>query len=367
MKRVRALIIDDSPTSRAALRAALAGDPVLEVVGEASDGPTAHRHIARLAPDLITMDVFLRAESGIELAASIMQDTPTPIVMVTAADVRDPSLAFRALQAGALDVCAKPPGPAHPDYAKRRALLLRVLKTLAAVPVVHRARAKTRSAHQLPRVAPEQPRVTHGHRTVGGGRGPGPMLLMGASTGGPPILSKLLRALPAPFPLPIAIVQHITADFVPGFAKWLSDDTGHPVAVVSGSLAAESGVVYLPVADQHLVLEPHGRLCASNAPARGHYRPSIDVLFESATAVGVAAGSIAVLLTGMGADGAEGLLQLRNAGARTFVQAPETCAVASMPARAIALRAAEHVIQADALAAAISAAALHAAAARSTQ
>jgi len=381
MKRVRILLIDDSRTSQAALRAALADDPALEVVGEAVDGPTAHGLIGRLSPDLITMDVFLRAESGLDLAATIMQTTPTPIVMVTAADVRDPSLAFRALQAGALEVCAKLPGPAHPDYAKRRAQLIRQLKSLAEVPVVQRGPLRTRPARPLLERAPQRgvvrpdaafPAAPAAPATPAPVRGPAtrpgagacPMLLIGASTGGPPVLSKLLRALPRPFPLPIAIVQHMTSDFVPGFAKWLGGDTGHPVSLVSSSVAAESGSVYMPVADHHLVLEPRSRLCASSESPYGQYRPSIDRLFESAASIPDAAASIGVLLTGMGADGAQGLLRLRKAGARTFAQAPDSCAVASMPMRAIALDAAEQVLEPHMLAAALLAAARAAAVGR---
>jgi chemotaxis response regulator CheB len=189
------------------------------------------------------------------------------------------------------------------------------------------------------------------------------MLVIGASTGGPPVLSKLLRALPAPFPLPICIVQHMTRDFVPGFARWIAEDTGLPVSLVSDRAAAQSGVVYIPVADHHLLLESRARLTASAAGPNGPYRPSIDVFFESVARTD-AAGSIGVLLTGMGSDGAQGLAKLRAAGARTLVQEPDSCAVAGMPSRAIALGAAEQILHPDALPAAIVACAAQAAASR---
>lgn len=343
MTRVRTLLIDDSVTARAALRIALSEDPVLEVIGEAADGATARRLISELAPDLITMDVFLRAESGLDLAASIMAAMAKPIVVVTAADVRDPSLVFRAMQAGVLDVCAKLPGPAHPDYEKRRSRLARMLRTLAKVPVVHRTPARS------PRVAAAQPHARSGpSRSVDGGAAGG-MLLLGASTGGPAVLARLLRALPKPFPLPIAIVQHMVAGFVPGFAKWLADDGGHPVSLVSSSCSIERGVVYLPTAEHHLVIDAGGRVGATQAGPQGFYRPSVDVLFESAAAHLDAARSVGVLLTGMGSDGARGLSSLRKSGAHTIAQDPRTCAVPSMPASAIALGAAERILAPDAM------------------
>lgn len=363
MKRLRILIIDDSATARAALRLAFADAAELEVVGEAEGGGEALRLVAQLAPDLITMDVFLRAENGLDLAASIMEANATPIVVVTAANTRDPSLAFRAMQAGALEVCAKLPGPNHADYPLRRAHLLRTLKSLAKVPVVNRkpGALATRSRGlpvERPQAMLPQPLRAENRTRVerarsGEASSAGAMLLLGASTGGPPVLARLLRALPRPFPMPIAIVQHIVPGFIAGFAKWLEEDTGHPVSLVSSSRALEAGTVYLASSERHLVLEGNARIGTSDEAPRDFYRPSVDVLFESAAALHGVSHSIAVLCTGMGTDGARGLLALRHAGASTMVQAPEHSAVPSMPAGAIALEAAQQVLAPDALPAAI--------------
>lgn len=358
MTRIRILIIDDSATARAALRASFADVPELEVVGEAADGAQALRLVKKLAPDLITMDVFLRAESGLDLAASIMEAQATPIVVVTAANTRDPGLVFRAMQAGALEVCAKLPGPRHPDYAQRRAHLIRTLRTLAKVPVVHR-RSIGRGAAAAEPAQPREARLVQSasvprvERPHGIGAARDGLLLLGASTGGPPVLARLLRALPRPFPLPIAIVQHIVPGFIAGFATWLENDTGHPVSLVGASRLLEAGTVYLADSERHLVIEPAGRIGTSVAAARGFYRPSVDMLFESAAASVGAARSIAVLCTGMGTDGASGLLALRKAGALTLAQAPEHCAVPSMPAHAIALEAPLRVLPTEQLAPAV--------------
>ena len=348
MKPKRVLLVDDSCTARAALRLALSQEPTLEVVGEAADGGAARRLIAQLSPDLITMDLFLRAESGLQLAASIMAVMATPIVVVTAADASDPTLAFRAMQAGVLEVCSKLPAPTHVDYDKRRARLLRVLRTLAHVPVVHRGSLAVRRAH-----LPPEPWLTHPTgRSSEGTKGVG-TLLLGASTGGPPVLSRLLRALPRPFPWSIALVQHMIPDFVAGFAKWLGEDTERPVSVVESTCAMQGDSVYVAPANHHLVLHPGGRIGLSREGGTHAYRPSVDVLFESAARCPGSVRSIGVLLTGMGADGARGLLALRRAGARTMVQDPLSCTVQSMPANAIALGAADVVLPVEALARAI--------------
>ena len=348
MKRIRILIIDDSATARAALRAALADDPALEVVGEASDGAEARANIEQLKPDLITMDVFLRAENGLDLTASVMKSTPLPILVVTAADTKDATLVFRAMQAGALEVCAKLPSPSHPDYAARRARLVRAIKVLHAVPVIKRRRSRAprrQNSRALGRRQLSVPLATDAPAR--------PMLLIGASTGGPPVLAKLLRDLPRPFPIPIVLVQHMLAGFVAGFAKWLADDTGHRVSLITHSCAADNGVVYVTDLEHHLVVDRRARVGVSSEEPRSYHRPSVDVLFESVAATSCAAQSIAVLLTGMGNDGAHGLLKLRNAGAHTIAQDPLTCTVSSMPARAIELNAALEVLAPEAMPATI--------------
>lgn len=347
---IRVLIVDDSATARAALRAALADDPAIAVVGEAPDGATATRLVQELSPDLVTMDIYLRAENGLDVAEAIMAQKATPIVAITAADPRDSQIVFRAMQVGVLEVNAKLPAPTHPDYEARRARLLRTLKTLARVPVVHRfldaiGRRKPtgierRATARVPAPSPS-PRIEVPAPSVAA---PSGLLLLGASTGGPPVLSALLRALPKPFPTPIALVQHMSPGFIAGFASWLGSDTGHEVTFVESSRPLEAGHVYMPSDDHHLVLESGRRIGVSASPARGFHRPSIDTLFESAAKQPDVLRTLAILFTGMGSDGAAGLLALRHAGGQTFAQTPATCTVGSMPTRAIELGAAQFVL-----------------------
>ncbi len=337
------LIVDDLATARMALRLALESDPDIDVVGEASCGSEALRLIERRQPDLVTMDLFLRRENGLDVAASIMAKTPRPILIVTSADTSDTELIFRAVQVGALEVAAKLPSTKHPAYEQQRLLLVRLIKSLARVPVVHRfhpARklstepSPVRARERLP--ARETP--TAGYQVV----------LIGSSTGGPPALNKLLGALQTPFPLPIVIVQHMADGFMSGFIDWLHQVTGHRIVIADQSTRLEAGTVYVPPDDHHLRLSSPHSVVTSTEPPRGHQRPAVDILFESA-ADQLGSGSIGVILTGMGSDGSEGMLALHQAGALTMAQEPESCVVGSMPEQAIALGGVSKVLQLEAL------------------
>jgi len=239
---------------------------------------------------------------------------------------------------GALEVWQKPPSPSSPTYAKEIGRFLRALKALARVPVVRHSWTKMRLLSASPTsIAPAPPPR------------PAPRseackaLLIGASTGGPPVIEAILEGLARPFPVPIVVVQHITPGFVKGFATWLEESTKHAVEVVTDARPLAPGVVYLAGDDCHTVLTSPNALGVSRAEPRVFQRPSVDVLFESAAAH-LGASCIAVLLTGMGADGAQGLLALKNSSALTIVQAPATCVVEGMPSKAIALKAASLVL-----------------------
>jgi two-component system chemotaxis response regulator CheB len=340
---ISVLIVDDSPTARVALRQAIESDPQLQVVGEAATGDEALRLVKKHNPDIVTMDVFLHHENGLDVAAAIMGQLPRPILVVTGGDVSDPTLGFRAIEVGALEICRKLPSPRSPDYPKLRDKLVRLVKTLAKVPVVSRHRQKR--ATPIQDREPEKPLATVSVRP----RCQPQLLAIGASTGGPPVLSSILSQLARPFPLPIAVVQHMESSFVKGFAVWLAGVTGHAVVCVEDWALLEPGTVYLPRAQRHLRCTSANRVVASEDAPRAYHRPSVDVLFESA-ARHVGRDTIGVLLTGMGRDGAAGLKQLHDAGALTIAQEPLSCAVVSMPAHAIELGAARVVLDPDKIA-----------------
>lgn len=281
------------------------------------------------------MDVFLRRENGLDVAAWIMRQSPRPILIVTGANASDPQLAFRAVQAGALDVSHKLPSQRSPEYGRRRERLLRLVKSLAMVPVVGRRRGAgdatlRKAAH----------RQCAGAETAAQGRG---VLVIGASTGGPPAVLALLCSLDAPFALPIAVVQHIAEGFTEGFRRWLAHETRHPIVTVETAAHVVPATVYLPADGKHLVFTSPSTVASSNDPPEGHQRPSVDLLFKSA-ARHFAGNTIAVIMTGMGRDGCAGMVALKQAGAFTIAQKPESCVVGSMPSHVIEAGAADRVV-----------------------
>lgn len=343
--KIRVLIVDDSATARMALRIALESDPDVEVVAEVASGEEALAQACSSRPDLITMDVFLRRENGLDVAASIMSESPCPILIVTGGDIREPGLIYRAMEAGALDVCSKPPSFRHPQYERKKGRLIRLVKALSGVPVVRRRRRdafQERAGHQAQeptRPAPS-PRRTSGRPEI---------LVLGASTGGPPILRTIITGLGPGLPIPVVAVQHIAPGFAAGLASWLQAIGPMPVNLVESTMHLEPGTLYLPVDDTHLCVTATGTVSPSSAPPRGHQRPSVDTLFESAAAV-YGRDVLAVLLSGMGSDGAAGMAALSAAGAFTLTQEPTTCAVDSMPRSAIGLNAVSRVLSPEEIA-----------------
>lgn len=338
----RVLIVDDSSVARYALRTALARDPDIRVVSETATGEEALRLIPQLKPDIVTMDVFLRSENGLDVTAAIMASCAVPILVVTAKNPTDPELLYAALQAGALDVWAKLPSAKNPHYEEQRVRLARVLKSLARVPVVHRRRRAGQTvAHEG---VPERPstRAQKDSRPA--------VVLLGASTGGPPVLAEVLAALPAPFNLPIVIVQHMAPGFTDGFARWLSDASGHRVEVAERETSLAPGSVVLAPPARHLIFQSPTTVAPIDGPSRDYQMPSVNVLFESA-ARHLGHRVAAVVFTGMGRDGTDGLAMLKAEGALSLVQTPSSCAVGSMPKNALAAGVVDAALEPAAIAA----------------
>jgi two-component system chemotaxis response regulator CheB len=342
----RVLVVEDSPVQRAVLIALLEADPELEVAGWAADGLQAVQAVARLRPDVVAMDLRMPRLDGLEASRRIMHQTPTPIVLITAAAQAggDERLAYDALQAGALTLVPKPSvvttAGALDLLASREAQdLLRAIKSMAQVKVVRR-RSPDRPA-AAPPAAPlpaETPLPTR----------PLQVVAVGASTGGPQALSTILPQLPATFPLPVLVVQHISDGFAAGLVAWLSTRCALPVNLATpGWVLDRPGVVVAPTG-QHLVV--HGRtVLLSDEPPLGGHRPSATVLFRS-VARAYGAGAVAVLLSGMGDDGAAGLRDLKRAGGVTVAQDEASCVVFGMPGAAVALGAVDHVLPPAAIA-----------------
>lgn len=334
----RVLIVDDSPSARLALRRLLEDSNAFEVVGEARNKAGAVELAVSLHPDLVTMDLYLAGDDGLSATREIMASAPTAVVVVTGLDARRANLAFRATEVGALDVLEKPSNLANEQTEHQRRRFVSALIALSRIPLLglHRRALTPLPDPKLPlRAAPDQP----------------PLVALGASTGGPSVLFRILKALKAPFPAPIVIVQHIEIGFGASFAEWLAS-TGHEVELVTAPTRARGGRVFVAPDDAHLRISRDDLLTPVASAPRGFQRPSIDELFESIALVR-SRGTFAALLTGMGEDGAAGLLELLQRGAETAAQAPASCIVASMPEAAIQRGAARFVLDPDGLARAL--------------
>jgi len=319
---IRVLVADDSATMRNALITIFAQEQDLRVVGEARDGFEAVEKARELRPDVITMDVTMPRLDGIRATAAIMAEAPARILMVCAvSEERQLDLPFRAMAAGALEVISKP-DPAALEVRGFGRRVAEAVRLMAEVPVVRR---------QKPR---HQPAVLRFGMRVGG-------IGLVASTGGPPALSVVLRSLPCDFPVPVLIAQHIAAGFTAGLTRWLSEVSALPLRAARDGEMAEPGRVYFAPDGCDLELAPDGRLHTPRP--EGIHCPSGNRLLQSlARSLGSAAAG--VVMTGMGDDGAQGLLAIRQAGGAAFAQDEATSIVFGMPAAALACGGAETLL-----------------------
>ena len=310
--RTRVVLVDDSASALLALRQLLERSGCFDIVGEARTSAQAIELVEATRPDLVTMDVYLDGQDGVEATRSILERIPARVVLVTGLDAARAGLSIRALTVGALDVLRKP--DATSEHEQRR--FLAALTALAKVGLVGTTRTP------VPSSAPRPPRATPALPTA--------LLALGASTGGPATLARLLGALPRPLNAPIVVVQHMEAAHTRSFAEWLGA-TGHRVVLVEQPTRPEAGVVYVAAGHAHLELDTTGMLVPKFGTPRNFQLPSVDELFESLARV-CPRQTFAALLTGMGEDGAKGLRQLANAGATTVVQSLTSCVVPGMPA-----------------------------------
>lgn len=334
MMAIRVLVVDDSLTVRKELINSIEADPMFRIVGEARDGREAVTLCEELRPDVVTMDMALPGLSGLDATIEIMAHFPTPILIVSGSMNRGDVLrTCDALSAGAVDALEKPGRDA--DLVAWRADLRARLRVVSRVRVIRHIQRRHR-AHQEPAPAAPRPR---------GARPAVELVALGASTGGPTTIRTLLGDLPPSFPLPILLVIHLDHGFAAGFLEWLDRELPIPVAFAEDHQPlpprGTPGVLLAPP-DRHLRLEGT-QLRLDDSLHRYSCRPSVDVLFESlATSHGPRA--MAALLTGMGRDGAAGLLALTRAGGLTVAQDEATSVVYGMPAEAARLNAASAVL-----------------------
>jgi two-component system chemotaxis response regulator CheB len=324
MKKIRVLVVEDSIVIRQLLEHIICSDPRLELAGLVGSGEEALQVLNSLAPDVISMDIRLPGMNGLEATHRIMTEKPTPIVVVAnSVESDDLKITVNALNAGALTVLEKPDGPSSAKYRALAQRLCTQLVIMSQVKVVRRR-------GELKKAAPPE-NWPHPSQRFGDYR----MLGIVSSTGGPSALVHLLGALGADFPLPILLVQHIGGHFLEGFAAWLESTCPFSVRIVNRREVPERGSIYLATADRHLRLASE-YLQTDEAPPVSLQRPSGSLLFES-MAQSLGRKALGVLLTGMGDDGAKGLLKLRESGSYTLAEDETTAVVYGMPAEAVRL------------------------------
>jgi two-component system chemotaxis response regulator CheB len=333
MSVVRVLVVDDSATMRGLITAALRRDPEIEVVGTAGDPLEARQAIKALNPDVVTLDIEMPNMNGLEFLEKIMRLRPMPVVMMSTRTVAGADATLQALEIGAVDCVAKPTNLAHGGEAFAEL----TLKVKSAAKSAVRPRSTSAPA----------PRRT-------GFRSNGAVVAIGSSTGGVEALLNIINRFPDSCP-PTVITQHMPASFTKSFAARMDRASGARVEEAYDGAPLEVGHIYLaPGGAAHLeVVRAGGLRCRLREadPVSGH-RPSVDVLFNSiAHAAGAAA--MGVILTGMGRDGAQGLLAMRQAGARTLGQDESTCVVYGMPRAAYEIGAVERQLPLSALGEAI--------------
>lgn len=328
---IRVLIADDSPLLRRFLKDLLGRDPEIEVAGTAGDGREAVEATGRLRPDLVIMDIMMPVMDGLEAVIEIMARFPTPILVLSShLDPKDSRSAFNAIKHGALDVMEKPQGIFNGGFEEIASQLVDKVKSLAKVRVIHHFRRQRPSLppSATPSALEERPRK---------------ILAIGASTGGPKAVMRLLREVPRATGASILIVQHIAPGFAAGFAEWLNRESEFDVRLARSGDSLLPGVALVAPNDRHLMLEGD-RVQLSDTPPVNSCRPAVDVLYHSLARSPLAPSALAVLLTGMGRDGAEGMVELRRRGAYTIAQDEATSAVFGMPKAAIDLGAVHQIL-----------------------
>ena len=329
VRKIRVLVVDDSALVRRAISDALSADPELEVVGTACDPYVARDKIKVLQPDVLTLDMEMPRMDGLTFLRILRERHPMPVVVVSSVTPAGSKLAMEALEAGAVEVLAKPQSAY--DLGEIRGQLARSVK----------AAARASSSNLRRPVLQAPPRVIASTAAFNANQ----LVVIGASTGGTEAIASVLTKLPASSP-GIVVTQHIPPVFSKAFANRLNDICALEVKEAEDGDQLRPGVVLVAPGDYHMLLRNSGgryTVTVKTGPRVCYQRPSVDVLFFS---VAEAAGNLAVgvLLTGMGSDGAQGLLKMRQAGARTIAQDEASCVVYGMPREAVELGAAGQVL-----------------------
>ena len=330
---VRVLVVDDSGFFRRRVTEMLNADPLLEVIGSASNGKEAIEQIDKLHPDVVTMDIEMPVMDGITATRQIMQSHPTPIIMFSSLTTDGAKATLDALDAGAVDFLPKRFEDISTDREEARKLLCERVRQLARRPA--------RTAIPTPVAAPAKPvTATSVSKPVTAtptpirSRGDIKLVAIGTSTGGPVALQEVLSKLPGNLAVPILLVQHMPGSFTPAFAQRLNTLCAINVKEAEDGDVLQAGTAYLAPGGKQMVLEKKGEqslIRISEALATQTYKPSVDITFQSVAKL-FPKNTLAVILTGMGADGREGCRELKQGGSIIWAQDQASCVVYGMPA-----------------------------------
>jgi len=333
---IKTLIVDDSAIVRKILSEALSGEPDIEVVGTAPDPYVARDKILTLQPDVLTLDIEMPRMDGLTFLRKLMQYHPMPVIVISSLGQASCKAALDALESGAVEVLAKPGGPY--SVGELRLVLANKIRAAAA------ARIRTRAARPAERPPAPAHVVARPALAAPGAWDPSLVVAIGASTGGTEAIADVLVHLPEQFP-PLLVTQHIPANFSRAFAERLNRICQMEVREAVDGDDLRPGLALVAPGDFHMLLRKRpGGYCVSvkDGPRVCYQRPSVDVMFQSVVEA-AGAKAVGVLLTGMGSDGAAGMLQLKRAGATTIAQDEATCVVFGMPREAIRLGAVDHI------------------------
>jgi two-component system, chemotaxis family, protein-glutamate methylesterase/glutaminase len=352
--KTRVLIVDDSAFMCKVLEKIFSADPQLQVAGHAKDGREAVALAESLKPDVITMDINMPHVDGLQATAQIMTTNPRPIVVVSSESKEGASSTLKALELGAIEFVAKPSGAIDLDMQSVREELLRKVKMASKVRVV---RTASRLAATLQSGAPAPVPVSRpapaAHLAAAQGDQRFPVVVLAASTGGPATVMRLAPGFTKEFPGAVILVQHMPASFTRQYAAQLAEFTEIPVKEAENGETLQPGNLYICPGGQHLKVNPLGRIQLDAATGRiNGYLPNMDVTMET-VAVFAGALSIGAVLTGMGADGAQGAKAIKKAGGLVIAQDEATSVIFGMPAEAIKLEVVDQVLGIDDIYAAI--------------
>lgn len=349
LRKIRVLVVDDSAFMRKALTRMLASDPMIKVVDTASDGREGYEKTRLLRPDVVTLDVKMPGMDGLSALRMIMSDCPTPVLMLSSLTAEGGEVTLRALDIGAVDFIDKSSARSAMDILSIAGELISKVKAIAGIDAGKMVRKGP------PAAASEEPAPATSAPAASAVRGGYDVLAIGTSTGGPPALQLILSHMPRELPVPVLVVQHMPPGFTASLAKRLDSLSSLMVFEASDGDIAEPGSCLIAPSGLHMSLDRDKRglfVRLSKSPDGLLHRPSVDVLMDS-VAKTAGARSLAVILTGMGSDGAKGMKAVHDSGGATIAQDESTCVVYGMPKVAVELGGVDRSMPLDRIPAAI--------------